>query len=146
MLRQSSLAFAKPNRVLENTIDMDQNHPSISKNIIVFGAATQWVTMAKHINISQSRQWNLFKRTILELLRSMEWVMMVKFYEAGATPPVRVIAIQASILGLFYKAWMAGKVGRWHFFVEKVSWIQSLMVYKLPQVVVLALWTIREHK
>ena len=56
MLRQSSLAFAKPNRVLENTVDMDQNHPSISENIIVFGAATQWVTMAEHINISQSRQ------------------------------------------------------------------------------------------
>jgi hypothetical protein len=66
-------------------------------------------------NISQIRQRYLFKRTVLVLLRVMEWVMPVIFQETTAAEPERSITIQASILALFRSARMAGDVRGLHF-------------------------------
>jgi hypothetical protein len=71
--------------------------------------------MPEDENVSQICQRYLFKRTVLELLRAMEWVMPVTFQETTSAEPDRSITIQASIPALFQSTRMADNVRGWHF-------------------------------
>jgi hypothetical protein len=60
--------------------------------------------MSQDENIAQIQQRYLFKRSVLGLLRAMEWVVPVTFQEITMAEPDRSITIQASIPALFQSA------------------------------------------
>jgi hypothetical protein len=84
--------------------------------------------MSQDENIAQIRQRYLFKRSVLELLREMEWVVPVTFQETTAAEPDRSITIQASILALFQYARLAGNIRGWNFMVKNMCGILTLVV------------------
>jgi hypothetical protein len=93
MLRNSTLATAEPDAVLEYTIHVNYRHPSIPKQVAIIRASKARVGMAKDKNIAQVAQRNLFKGSFFPLLRAMEGVTSMTFYEAVLAPPMRPITI-----------------------------------------------------
>ena len=69
MLRSCTLASAEPNTELKNTINMSDSHPSISKQVIIFKAATiqTWVANFECFN------WH--ELLALTFMKSWCWVL-----------------------------------------------------------------------
>jgi hypothetical protein len=56
MLRNCTLTSAEPHTMFKDTVDMDQCHPSISKQVVVLRALKPRAGMAEDENIAQVTQ------------------------------------------------------------------------------------------